>query len=108
MEIVETQFEKGRVVAVSGRLDAQSSPQLEERLGELFGSGEKALVFDFSKLSYISSAGLRVLLIAGKRAGQGRVILSGLQGHLLDIIEISGFRAFFPVAADVESAIALL
>jgi len=108
MEIVEKRQEKGLVIEVSGRLDAQSSPQLEARLKELFGAGEKALVFDFAKLSYMSSAGLRVLLIAFKQLGKGRVVLSGLQGPLVDIIEISGFRSFFPLAADVPAALALL
>ena len=108
MEVVETLDPKARVIAVSGRLDAQTSPQLEARLQELFTAGEKSLVFDLSGLAYISSAGLRVLLVAAKRLGQGRVVLSGLHGTLREIIEISGFHAIFPLAATTKEALAML
>ena len=53
------------VIALKGRLDTLTAPQLEEELGTCLDGVEK-LVFDFGELDYISSAGLRVLLSAQK------------------------------------------
>ena len=83
---------------LEGRLDAAGAPQLEAELRrELEHATE--LVFDFSGISYISSAGLRVLLLAQKRMNtQGRMRLEHVNEAVMDILEITGFIDIFYIA----------
>ena len=77
-------------VAVEGRLDTTTAPQLE---GELKNSLDdvKELVFDISKLEYISSAGLRVLLSAQKVMNkQGKMTVTGASESVMEIFEVTG------------------
>ncbi len=79
-------------VAVEGRLDTMTAPQLE---AELKGSyeGVQELILDLSKLEYISSAGLRVLLSAHKTmAKQGSMKLTGVGEIIMEIFEVTGFN----------------
>ena len=74
-------------LAPAGRLDTLSAPELECALDDV-----TALIFDFSDLEYISSAGLRVLLSARKAmARQGTMKLIHVNEAILDIFEVTGF-----------------
>ncbi len=78
-------------VALEGRLDTVSSPELEECLREDL-PGMTLLVLDFEKLDYISSAGLRVLLAAQKTMSrQGEMKLVNVNEIIMEIFEITGF-----------------
>ena len=84
-------------VAMEGRLDTVSSPELEECLREDL-PGMTLLVLDFEKLDYISSAGLRVLLQAHKRMnGQGRMVLRNVGESILEIFEVTGFTEILTI-----------
>lgn len=87
-----------------GRLDSTSSPELERLLLENFDLGAKRLLFDFSDLEYISSAGLRVVLLAGKRMRMvaGKMVLVGMRNVVQEVFEMSGFLALFAVAPSVD------
>lgn len=84
------------VVVVSGRLDAAQSPAAQAFLDRVDG----AVTLDCSRLEYISSAGLGVLLKTQKRlmAGGGRLRLAGVSPHLQDILVYSGFDRIFEIA----------
>ena len=90
-----------------GRLDNSSSPELERAVSEQVDAGVKWIVFDFADMDYISSAGLRVVLIAGKRvrAVSGAVVLAGMCELVREVFEISGFIGLFPSAATLEEAL---
>ena len=90
-----------------GRLDSTSSPELERVLTENLEAGTKRLLFDFGDLDYISSAGLRVVLLAGKRlrAVQGKMALVGMRDVVREVFEMSGFLSLFAVAETVEAGI---
>lgn len=90
-----------------GRLDSANSPELERILTEHLEQGTARVVFDFSELAYTSSAGLRVVLVAGKklRPIKGRLILAGMREAVREIFEISGFLALFEFAPDVGTAL---
>ena len=78
-------------VALEGRLDTSTSPQLEE---ELKGSldGVTSLIFDLEKLEYISSAGLRVLLSAQKVMNkQGKMAIRNVKPEIMEIFDVTGF-----------------
>ncbi len=78
-------------VALEGRLDTSTAPQLEEDLKSSIG-GVSELLMDFSGLEYISSAGLRVLLSAQKIMNkQGSMKLTGVNDVIREIFDVTGF-----------------
>lgn len=79
-------------VALSGRLDTTTAPQLEKALQENLG-GIRAVTFDFTGIEYISSAGLRVLLTAQKQmnAAGGTMTLVHVNETVMEVFEITGF-----------------
>ncbi len=78
-------------LAVEGRLDTITAPDLEAVLKEEL-DGVEELTFDFSALDYISSAGLRVLLSAQKRMNaQGTMKVTGVSEIIMEIFEVTGF-----------------
>lgn len=91
-----------------GRLDSATSPELERSVLECLDAGCKRLVFDLAAMDYVSSAGLRVILVAGKklRATQGKLVLSGMREAVRDVFEMSGFLNLFAVTADLDDALA--
>lgn len=99
-----------RLIALKGRLDSANAGELEKGLGDLFSQpGEKAVV-DMEKLDYISSAGLRVMLMLAKRARQtgGRLLLSALAPSVREVFEISGFLKILETSASTDDAIATM
>ena len=85
-------IEKGKAaVALEGRLDTVTAPELDRELkGVLEGVSE--LTLDFEKLEYISSAGLRVLLSAQKIMNkQGEMKIANVSETILEIFEVTGF-----------------
>ena len=91
MEIIKTKDGANLTLAVEGRLDTTTAPQLEEVVKtELEGITE--LKFDLAKLEYISSAGLRVLLAAQKIMNkQGTMIINNANEEIMEVFEITGF-----------------
>ena len=76
---------------VSGRLDTQTAPELENELDATL-SGVKELTFDMTNLEYISSAGLRVILKAQKAMNaQGSMKLTGVNDSIMEVFDITGF-----------------
>lgn len=91
-----------------GRLDSATSPELESTVHERLQAGCNRLVFDLADMDYVSSAGLRVILMAGKklRGTQGKLVLSGLREDVRDVFEVSGFLHLFPVTRSLDEALA--
>ncbi len=85
--------ENGKVCfALEGRLDTVTAPDLEKELKEALDSSAAELVLDFTKLDYISSAGLRVLLAAQKiMAKQGTMKVVHVNETIMEIFEVTGF-----------------
>ena len=78
-------------IALEGRLDTPTAPQLEEKINSAI-SDVTNLTFDFTKLEYISSAGLRVLLSAQKVMNkQGKMTISNVSEEVMEIFEVTGF-----------------
>ncbi len=84
-------------LALEGRLDTTTSPDLEEALGASL-DGVTLLVFDFTRLDYLSSAGLRVLLSAQKRMNkQGSMKLVHVNDAVKEVFDITGFADFLTI-----------
>jgi len=77
-------------VALEGRLDTTTAPQLEEALADL--AEVDALNLDFAQLEYVSSAGLRVLLAAQKNiSGHGKMVIKNVNESIMEVFDITGF-----------------
>ena len=78
-------------IALVGRLDTTTSPELEEELKASLDNIQE-LVFDFTQLEYISSAGLRVLLAAQKTMNkQGLMTVCNVNETVMEVFEVTGF-----------------
>ena len=91
MEIKTTKENDQLEIALSGRLDTVTSPELEKTLKPEL-DGLKKLTFDFSDLEYISSAGLRVLLMAAQSMeDSGEMVVKNVNSDIMDIFDVTGF-----------------
>ena len=89
---------KDLTVALEGRLDTITAPELETELKASL-DGVSKLTLDFSKLEYISSAGLRVLLSTQKRMNaQGSMTVTNVNATIMEIFEVTGFNDILTIA----------
>ncbi len=97
MEINKIKDGTALTIELEGRLDTVSAPQLETELKKSI-SGVETLIFDFAKLEYLSSAGLRVLLSSQKVMNrQGQMIIKNVNSTIADIFEVTGFSEILTV-----------
>ena len=91
MTITKTKDGNAVTVALEGRLDTATSPMLEAELKDVLQEAD-SLVFDFAKLEYISSAGLRVLLSSHKAMlAKGGMKVTNINDIVREVFEITGF-----------------
>ena len=105
---IHTQKEgKATVVQLQGKVDATSAPSVEQALLQVIGQGEKNLILDCASLDFVSSAGLRSLLLAVKKmkASGGSIALAALQPHVKEVFDISGFSALFVIYGSKADAL---
>ena len=97
MVIQKTKNGSARTLALEGRLETTTAPELEAVLKEEL-DGLTTLIFDFSKLEYISSAGLRVILAAQKAMSkQGTMKVVNVNDIITEIFEITGFSEILTI-----------
>ena len=107
MEVSTRKENNVMIVFVKGRMDAVSSLEFEKELLHLMDQGERRFIVDLRDLEHISSAGLRIILVAAKRLkqAQGKFVLSSLQDIVKEVFDISGFSAVIPISRSTESAL---
>lgn len=95
------------IVSPSGRIDATTSPQLERMLREPLETGQRLLLVDLSRVTYMSSTGLRLLLIAAKqlRQRQGRLLLCCPQPPVERVLLLTGLAGILPLYRTREAAL---
>ena len=98
------------VFSLTGRLDATSSPLLEERIKPLLDEQGQKLVFDCDGLTYVSSAGLRVFLTCQRQllAQGGGVAFASLSKPVQDLFHLAGLHDLFTIERTPEAAAARL
>jgi anti-sigma B factor antagonist len=109
MNCTVTIVEGIHVIVLAGELDARTSPLAEQEIMPLAGDGRRILL-DMSGVSFMSSAGLRVLLSTYRHVSSrgGVIALSGLSEELRDTMSMTGFLAFFAIHDDTGSGVAAL
>ena len=110
MNVTTTQSENASIAAVSGRIDSANAKDFDQELGKIIEAGANRLVVDCGDLSYISSAGLRALLVAIKKtnAAGGGVAMCRVPAHIREVLDVSGFTRLTRVFDTAEEAEASL
>ncbi len=95
------------ILKIEGRVDTVHSSFLEEEVNQLFDNGEKNLIFNCDEMSYISSSGLRVFLVAQKKAiaQKGKLYLCNMQPAIREVFRISGFSNLFRIYETQQEAL---
>ncbi len=102
--------EEFQVLAPQGRLDTDSSPELVRQTNEVIGRGGRRLLLDLKDLYYISSAGLRAVLVAARdmAAVGGKLAISSPNREVTEVFDISGFVSVIDLHRSAEDATARL
>jgi anti-anti-sigma factor len=106
MQLNGFKYDEFFVVKVNGRMDAVSAPEFEKSCLEWIQQGESAFIVDLGGLEYMSSAGLRSILVVGKKlkAAGGNISFASLMPDVAHLFSISGFGAMFPVHESLDKA----
>ena len=92
MKIIKDLKDGNLIIALAGELNSYTAPELEEVIKNDL-NGVKSLVFDFKELDYLSSAGLRILLVAQKVMNkQGTLLSRNVNKSVMEVFEITGFN----------------
>ena len=107
MEITENRSGEVTILGIKGRLDTTNYSVLEKKLMSLIDEGQIKILIDLSGMDYVSSSGLRILLMALKRitVAKGKFAMCNLQENIKEIFEISGFTNIFDIYPDEATAI---
>ncbi len=107
MEIDEESVGDICVVTARGRLDGNASGPFGERVQKLIGADRPKLLLDFAGVDFVTSAGLRVVLMILKRvkAGNGVFALCGVQPSVREVLDITGFTAMLDVHPERATAL---
>jgi len=110
LQMTEEDADDVTIVSVAGRLDTLSSARLSRRLGELLHAGRTNLLIETSRLTYISSAGIRALLVAARAAAAngGRLAVCSMTTPISRVTELAGLSAEFETYPSREEALAVI
>ena len=108
MDIKNSTLDGAAVIGVVGSLDATTVPDFDSAWQAALTDGAEKLVVDLSGVDYISSAGLRGILLLAKtaKAKNAHVGFAGLNGMVADMFKLSGFLTILSVFPDAQSAAA--
>ena len=111
MDITINVEEAVTIVTITGDIDGNTAPQMQEQILPEIGSRAKVLL-DMAGVAYMSSAGLRSLLVLSRKASEYKIddrevqlILVGLSEEIRDTMEITGFLNLFSICSTREDAL---
>ncbi|WP_142848224.1 STAS domain-containing protein [Telmatospirillum sp. J64-1] len=106
MAINVTVLDTHVVFAPQGRIDSNNAAEAESTIIGNIDGGAERVVFDFGQLDYISSAGLRVILVAAKKikAKRGKLAICSMKASIREVFEMSGFLSILTVCDTPEAA----
>ena len=106
MEITERKTADIVTLSLSGKLDTTTAKTFEKKILAQIESGDRRFIIDLAQLDYISSSGLRVFILAGKRLNSenGKMVLCSLKVPVREVFDIAGFLSIFSVYASHDEA----
>ncbi len=95
------------ILRMNGRLDAVSSPAAERKVFDYVNKEQHKILFDFSGVDYLSSAGMRMLLSVAKKLKtlSGKLVICGLTTNVMDVLKMSGFDHVLDLAGSQEDGL---
>ncbi len=107
LKIELEEIEHRVILRIDGRLDAPSAPILEKKINSLIDEGHTHLLLDFSRVDYLSSAGIRVLLSAQKKlkSKNGDLFLFSVNDDVLEVIKMAGFDKILRIFSNEKEAL---
>jgi anti-anti-sigma factor len=107
LSISSSQNQNALIVTLDGRIDANSAKELEQHCLAWIEEGHHKMVLDLTAVNFISSAGLRAILLIAKKLEQtkGEVMLCGLNNTLKEVFDISGFSKLFVIVPTAAEAL---
>lgn len=107
MEVIQSTQNDVLILSLKGRLDASTSTKFEEKMLGHINDGKNKVLLDFNELDYISSAGLRVLIMSAKKlkTSEGIFVLASLKEQIKEVFDIAGFTAIFTICDSVEEGL---
>lgn len=110
MKTTKNKKDAAIVFSVEGRLDSNTSPDLEKEILDAISEGNKDVILNFALLDYISSAGIRVLIHCHKELEKlhGHIFLTGVPKPIENIFYLTGFLPYFKMYEEDASALAAL
>jgi len=107
MDILSREETGVTVVNLKGNLDTNTAPEAQQHLDGLQDDGVRKILVDFADVDYVSSAGLRVLLVTAKRlsGSGGSLRVCGLNETVSEVFEISGFSVILSVFGSAAEAL---
>ena len=107
MEFTETKTGDFLVINLIGQLKSTQHTELQNLLAGVLNQGEKNIILNCSGLTYITSSGLRIFLLALKKitAMSGKLRIAGLRENIREIMVIAGFTSIFNIYTTVDEAL---
>ena len=105
-QVNTTTVQNAKVVTMSGEIDGSTAPQAQEQILALAGANAR-VALDMTGVTYMSSAGLRMLLLAYRtfNGKGGKIVLVGLSSDLKDTMSVTGFLDFFTCIDTLDAGI---
>ncbi len=110
IEVAEERHHDVLVLLPIGRIDSNNAGAFESIVMQHINGGERNLIVDFSRLDFISSAGLRVAVLASRalKATAGRIVLCAMRTHIEEVFRISGFERIITIRKTRDAALEAL
>ncbi len=108
MEITVQQYKHCDLLAVKGKVDSFTAPELSSSIEKINNDGRFRIVLDLKELDYMSSAGFRALLVGQrncKRYNRGEIVLARVPKKIMEALELTGFTPLFKIYDDVTEAV---
>jgi len=106
MKITKRNKDEVICLELSGRLDTNTSKDLEKAISELSIAKETKLLLDFTDIEYVSSSGLRVILLTAKKikSESGKLVLFGMKDVIKEVFDMTGFTPILNIVSTAEEA----
>jgi len=109
MDILEETIEGVTILVPLARVDSSTAKAFEAKLLTVVNAGAPKILIDLGRLDYISSAGLRVVLVGAKMTrGTRKFALCSMKPHIREVFDVSGFAKILSIYPDRTAALAVL